>query len=145
LRNLNLFNKNEKRIFVPCKERISNKNYFRFALVEAGIYPTQDVTAIFKKSNTKESIEYILDYLNQPFVFEWLKFNGIVKGNIVEFSEKPITSIPFKKIDWDNENEVFLHDSIREKTLIFLKNKSEKQLVEIKKMFSQLFENQIVI
>jgi len=144
LRNINLFNKNEKRIFVPCKERISNKNYFRFALVEPKIYPTQDVTAIFKKSNTKESIEYILAYLNQPFVFEWLKSNGIVKGNIVEFSEKPITSIPFKKINWNNENEVFLHNSISEKTSTFLKDKNEKWLLEIKKMFNQIFENQIV-
>ena len=33
LRNFNLFSKADKRIFVPCKERISNKDYFRFALV----------------------------------------------------------------------------------------------------------------
>ena len=33
-------------------------------------------------------------------------YNGIVKGNIVEFSEKPISSIPFRVIDWSNENEV---------------------------------------
>lgn len=43
--------KEEKRIFVPCKERISNKDYFRFALVDEGVFPTQDVTAIFRKSN----------------------------------------------------------------------------------------------
>ena len=100
MRNFNLFSRNEKRIFVPCKERISNKNYFRFSLIDQGIYPTQDVTAIFKKPKTKESIEYIMAYLNSPLVFEWLKYNGIVKGNIVEFSEKPIYSIPFKAINW---------------------------------------------
>jgi adenine-specific DNA-methyltransferase len=112
LRNFNLFSRKEKRIFVPCKERISNKNYFRFSLVDEGIYPTQDVTAIFKKSKTKESLEYITAYLNSSSVFEWLKCNGIVKGNIVEFSEKPISSIPFKVINWDNSEEVALHDTI---------------------------------
>ena len=89
-RSFRLFSQKEKRIFVPCKERISNKNYFRFALVESGIYPTQDVTAIFKKEKTKESIEYILCLLNNYRTFDWVTVNGIVKGNIIEFSEKPI-------------------------------------------------------
>jgi len=62
LRNFNLFSKADKRIFVPCKERISNKDYFRFALVEGCVFPTQDVTAVFRKPKTKESIEYILAY-----------------------------------------------------------------------------------
>ncbi len=140
LRNFNLFSKADKRIFVPCKERISNKNYFRFALVEGGIFPTQDVTAIFRKPETKESIEYVLAYLNQPIIFDWLKCNGIVKGNIVEFSEKPIASIPFKKIDWNNENEVSLHNSITDITQQFLTNKDEKLLAKINTLFNQLFE-----
>jgi len=140
LRNFNLFSKVDKRIFVPCKERISNKNYFRFALVEGGVFPTQDVTAIFKKTETKESIEYILAYLNQPIIFDWLKCNGIVKGNIVEFSEKPIASIPFRKIDWNNEDEVSLHNSITDITQQFLTNKDEKLFSKINPLFNQLFE-----
>lgn len=140
LRNLNLFSKPEKRIFVPCKERISNKNYFRFALVESGIFPTQDVAAIFKKNETKESIEYILAYLNQPIIFDWLKCNGIVKGNIVEFSEKPIASIPFRKIDWKSQKEVDLHHAITNLTQEFIANKNKNLLAEINSLFSQLFE-----
>ena len=139
LRNFNLFSKSEKRIFVPCKERISNKNYFRFALVEEGIFPTQDVTAVFRKSNTKESVEYILAYLNNPIIFDWLKCNGIVKGNIVEFSEKPISSIPYRVIDWTNSEEVELHEKITTKTKQFIKNKQEKYLTEINQLFNQLF------
>lgn len=140
LRNFNLFSKADKRIFVPCKERISNKDYFRFALVESGVFPTQDVTAIFRKPETKESIEYILAYLNQPIIFDWLKYNGIVKGNIVEFSEKPIASIPFKKIDWNNKNEVSLHHSITDLTQQFLTTKNELLLVKINTLFNKLFE-----
>ena len=139
LRNFNLFKKEEKRIFVPCKERISNKDYFRFALVDEGIFPTQDVTAIFRKPNTKESIEYILAYLNNPIVFDWLKCNGIVKGNIVEFSEKPIASIPFRVIDWTNEKEVALHNFISEQTNSYIKNQDNSLLDLINQAFNQLF------
>lgn len=139
LRNFNLFKKEEKRIFVPCKERISNKDYFRFALVDEGVFPTQDVTAIFRKPNTKESIEYILAYLNHPIIFDWLKFNGIVKGNIVEFSEKPIASIPFRVIDWTTKNEVELHNSISEHTKNYLKNQDKSLLNLINQAFNKLF------
>ena len=140
LRNFNLFNKPEQRIFVPCKERISNKNHFRFALIDKNVFPTQDVTAIFKKPNTKESIEYILAYLNQAVIFDWLKNNGIVKGNIIEFSEKPIASIPYKKIDWKNQNEILLHDLITDLTKQFLTNKNEKLLLKISALFNQLLK-----
>lgn len=140
LRNFNLFSKDEKRIFVPCKERISNKNHFRFAFVESKIFPTQDVTAIFKKTTTKESLEYILAYLNNPIIFYWLKCNGIVKGNIVEFSEKPIASIPFRVIDWDNQKEVFLHNTITEMTQQYISSKNEGDIIEINQLFNQLFK-----
>ncbi len=138
LRNFKLFNKLEKRIFVPCKERISNKTYFRFALVDEGVFPTQDVTAIFRKTYTKESIEYILAYLNNPIIFDWLKCNGIVKGNIVEFSEKPIAIIPFRVIDWTNPKEVELHNKITEKTKIYINTKQADHLIEINQLFSEL-------
>lgn len=131
LRNFNLFSRNEKRIFVPCKERISNKNYFRFSLVDGGVYPTQDVTAIFKKSTTKESLEYILAYLNSPLIFEWLKCNGIVKGNIVEFSEKPISSIPFRVIDWNKSEEVALHDRITNLSKKYVDTKNNNYLIKL--------------
>ena len=139
LRNFNLFKKEEKRIFVPCKERISNKDYFRFALVEDNVFPTQDVTAIFKKPKTKESIEYILAYLNNPVVFDWLKCNGIVKGSIVEFSEKPIASIPFRVIDWTNKYEVELHDLISEQVKKYLKNQDQSLIKSIVQTFNKLF------
>lgn len=112
LRSFNLFKQERERIFVPCKERISHKNYFRFSYVPSGIFPTQDVTAIFLRPETKESIYYILALLNSEYIFEWLKHKGVVKGNIVEFSEKPLASIPIKRIDWKDEHEVKLHDEI---------------------------------
>lgn len=138
LRNFNLFSKNEKRIFVPCKERISNKNYFRFALVDKGFYPTQDVTALFKKENIQESIYYILALLNNKRVFDWLSSNGVVKGNIVEFSEKPIASIPFRAIDWSNNEEITLHDKIVKLCKDYINGKN--CLLELNNNINKLFK-----
>lgn len=140
LRNFQLFSQKEKRIFVPCKERISHKKHFRFALIADNIFPTQDVTAIFKKASTKESIAYILAYLNHSLVFDWLICNGIVKGNIVEFSEKPLASIPFRAIDWENLVEVSLHNEINEIAFRYLQTKEQADLEKINQLFSKLFE-----
>ncbi len=111
-RNEKLFARECPRILVPCKERISAKSYVRFALAEKGFYPTQDVTALFKKSSVRESIEYMLAYLNFPTVFNWIRHYGIVKGNIVEFSEKPLSNIPFRRIKWDDRRETGIHDTV---------------------------------
>ena len=125
------------KIFVPCKERISNKNYFRFALVGKDLYPTQDVTAIYKKENVKESIYYILALLNNRRTFDWLVNNGVRKGNIIEFSEKPISSIPFRAVNWDNDEDVLLHDKIVDLSQKTIENYSnvDKLNLEIDKLF----------
>jgi adenine-specific DNA-methyltransferase len=138
LRNFNLFNSDKHRIFVPCKERISNKDYFRFAYAGTELFPTQDVTAIFKKENVKESIFYILSFLNNYRVFQWLLHNGIVKGNIVEFSERPIASIPFRKINWNNKNEIEIHNVIVTLTKKYIKSHLDEDLESINKHFDKL-------
>jgi adenine-specific DNA-methyltransferase len=142
LRNYHLFNSAFPRIFVPSKERISNKDYFRFVYVSQGIFPTQDVTAIFPKVNTKESIHYILAFLNNHRVFDWLKNKGIIKGNIVEFSEKPISSIPFKKINWQNKNELDLHDQITCLTKEYLKQKNGLILNKVNNLLDKLLDKE---
>lgn len=138
LRNFNLFNSTKPRIFVPCKERISNKKHFRFSFVEKGIFPTQDVTAIFKKPFVKEDIHYILAFLNNQRVFDWLKNKGIVKGNIVEFSEKPISNIPFRKINWDCDSDVSLHSQISLLCKNYINSKDARISTEINRLFDDL-------
>ena len=54
LRNYNLFVQSKEKIFVPCKERITKKDRFRFSYSSNCQFPTQDVTAICKKKTTKE-------------------------------------------------------------------------------------------
>ena len=129
----------EKRILVPCKERISNKDHFRFVLANEDYFPLQDVTGILKKTNCRESIEYLTAYLNNARVFEWLNFNGIVKGHIVEFSEAPIASIPFRPINWNSPNEIAIHDRITKAVNTYLTTHDKSLITEINDCFNTLF------
>lgn len=139
-RNYNLFSRLEERIYVPCKERISNKSHFRFVLAPQGVFPLQDVTGILRKPTCKESIEYLLAYLNNERVFTWLGFNGIVKGYIVEFSEAPIASIPYRGINWDDKKEVDIHNQISQYVRDYLVSKEESIIERINSLFNILFE-----
>lgn len=138
-RNQKLFERQTPRIFIPCKERVSNKDYFRFCYAPAGCYPTQDVTAILKKQDIRESIEYILAYLNNERVFKWLCLNGIVKGAIVEFSEAPIASIPFRPINWASERETEIHQQITMEVQAYISDTANTHIIHINHLFNILF------
>ena len=139
LRNYKLFSENQNKIFVPCKERISNKDNHRFCLTNDYIFPTQDVSAIVPFPETKESIEYIAAHLNSSLVFNWIKHKGIVKGNIVEFSRAPLASIPFRKIDFNNEKEANTHDEITKIGKLYVKTKEKKLLEKINNFIKELY------
>lgn len=138
-RNLNLFLRPEKRILVPCKERVSNKDHFRFVLATSDYFPLQDVTGVLLKPTCRESIEYVTAYLNNKRVYEWLGLNGIVKGYIVEFSEAPIASIPYRPINWDNQQEVELHNRISDSVKNYIALGDKVYLDEINNCFNILF------
>ena len=91
----------------------------------------------FQRS-TKESLYYILSYLNNHRIFTWLKNKGIVKGNIVEFSEKPISSIPFREINWSNEKEVLYHNEITILSKTYIIEKEDLILDKINDLFDKL-------
>ncbi len=137
-RNEKLFKRKEAKIFVPCKERISNKDYVRFCYAPEGFYPLQDVTALVQKTNCKESIEYALAYLNTSQVFTWIKYKGTVKGDIVEFSEAPLASIPYRRIDWNNQKEVALHDEITQTVRDLLIDNDYSHIVHLSNLFNSL-------
>lgn len=141
LRSFSLFDNDQPRIFVPCKERVSNKSSFRFSLIESGIFPTQDVTSIHL-NKTKESALYIVALLNSRFVFDWYKIKGVIKGNIVEFSEKPLSSIPILMIDWNDLSEVELYNRIMFLALDSYSNKVDNKN-KLDELFLQLIEFRI--
>jgi len=101
-----------KKGFIPCKERITNKPIARFSLAPVGAAATQDVTAFAPKEGVRELIEYIVAYLCHPSVTDWFCNRGLIKGGIAEFSERPLSSIPFRAIDWSNPDEVRIHDDV---------------------------------
>ena len=140
LRNYNLFVQSKEKIFVPCKERITKKDRFRFSYSSNCQFPTQDVTAICKKKTTKESIFYILALLNSHYVFNWLKYKGIRKGDIVEFSEKPISIIPYRVIDFSNRKEKEIHDKIVFFVQEYMKSQNSIYLQEIDCCLDRLME-----
>ena len=112
LRNQKLIETSEEKIFTPCKERIDIRGYARFAYVKGRGYATQDVTAIVKKQEFKESTKYLLAVLNSDIILKWLKYKGLQRGGVLEFSEKPLSRIPIRPIDWSNQQDVTLHNKI---------------------------------
>lgn len=138
-RNLNLFTQDKKRILVPSKDRISNKNKFRFSLVPSFVYATQDVSTLFLKDSCQESIEYVLAFLNNKRVFNYFLQHGVCKGNIIEFSKKQLGLIPYRGIDFKNPKEKQLHDRITLNVKNYLKDFNEKYLKDIENDFDEIF------
>lgn len=98
---------NDKRkIFVPCKERITNKTTVRFSLVPKGSVATQDVTAFAPKEGIDLAVEYICAYLSLEEVTRWIRMRGLIKGGVAEFSERPLASIPFRAINQSSQAEI---------------------------------------
>ncbi|MFZ4084587.1 MAG: Eco57I restriction-modification methylase domain-containing protein [Vampirovibrionia bacterium] len=107
LRNYKSFSDGSWKIFVPCKERVTTKQSFRFCIAPPNVLPTQDVTCINVKHDREDFIYFLLGYLNSDKVFVWLTNNGIIKGDIVEFSEKPLANLPIPSI-LEGDSEILL-------------------------------------
>ena len=99
---------------VPSKERLTARRCVRVALAPSGVVATQDVTAFAPRSGVKESLEYIVAYLNQPPVTDWIRVRGLMKGGVAEFSERPLGDVPMRAIDWSDPDEVAAHERITE-------------------------------
>lgn len=98
--------------FVPGKERLSNRVKVRFCLGPSDAIATQDVTAFGPKSEVREDVRYIVAYLNNKLVSDWIRVFGLMKGGVAEFSEKPLSEIPFRAINWGDPSEVCIHDAV---------------------------------
>lgn len=136
LRSMKLFKTEQEKIFVPCKERITNKDRLRFCVAPSDAYPTQDVTAIYLQPFVKESIQYINALLNSRLTYDWVKYKGLIKGGIAEFSERPLASLPVRLINWGRESEVVIHDEITR--LVREYDGNEKTLDKIDQLIEQL-------
>ena len=102
----------ESKGVVPGKERLSSRDRVRFALAPADNIATQDVTVFRPLASTRESIEYIVGFLSLREVSDWIRAFGLMKGGVAEFSEKPLSEVPFFSISWEREDHVALHEKV---------------------------------
>ena len=124
LRNKGHIEKSKSKIVVPCKERFDSKQYVRFSLVKGDYYITQDATAIIKNGDIREDERYLLALLNSDLIFTWLKNKGLRRGGVLEFSEKPLSIIPIKRINWQKKEEVKIYNEILDITNRILTEKN---------------------
>ena len=140
LRNYELIKNNKEKIIVPCKERVDKRQYIRFALAIGDYLATQDTTVIVKNSFIKEDIRYLLAILNSKLTFQWIQYKGLVRGGVFEFSEKPLSIIPIRLIDWSNKEEILIHDNIvKEINSIIHNGITSKKIENIEKNVSLLY------
>ena len=141
-RNKKLLESNKIKIFIPCKDRYDTRKFVRFSLNNGEFYANQDVTALVKDPHVKESEQYITAYLNSDIIFKWLINKGLVRGGVIEFSEKPLTEIPFRMINWNDPNEVNIHDNITKvvEHLIQDKNDPEKAKITLNNHIMELID-----
>jgi|GEM_PF-2469353 len=81
-----------------------------FAYENNRTYPQSDITLITPKDKTKENLKYLLALLNSDFLNSWYGKNTKMKGNMREFYFTPLSNVPIRKINFDNLDEVFIHD-----------------------------------
>ncbi|MFX0086430.1 MAG: Eco57I restriction-modification methylase domain-containing protein [Candidatus Hodarchaeota archaeon] len=146
-RNKKLLERNKQKIFVPCKDRFDQRRYVRFAYEEGPFYAAQDITVIIKDLWVKEAYEYLVAYLNSKIIFDYLINKGLVRGGVLEFSEKPLSEIPIRLINWEREKEVSIHNQIVDlvyKIKTYKSDEMTKKLkIKIEKLFEELISNEI--
>jgi len=130
LRNYSMMKSKQEKIMVPCKERINKKQFVRFSYARGDYFASQDVTAIAMLPHIKESIKYVLAILNSSITYEWIEAMGLRRGGVVEFSERPLTEIPIKRIDWGDRREVGCHNRIVKQVDLILRGGRDFEGVE---------------
>lgn len=81
-----------------------------FAYENMGTYPQSDITLITPKPETKESLKYLFTLLNSSFLNDWYGRNTKKKGNMREYYFTPLSKVPIRKIDFNNADEVSIHN-----------------------------------
>jgi len=141
LRNWDLISNSGEKIFTPCKERVNTKGFARFTYVEGNYYNTQDVTIIVKKPGIQFNTKYLVGILNSRLIFKWLEEKGLKRGGVLEFSEKPLSRIPIKMINWGDKREVKLHDKIVKLVDNIIKNnKIDDEMKDINIIVRELYD-----
>lgn len=87
---------------IICPYR-SSKNYFAFS--SNPVYGSRDVLYI-RPQDSRVDIKYLLALLNSKLYYFWLFYRGKRKGNILELVQKPLSEIPVKIINYDEQSKI---------------------------------------
>ncbi len=112
LRSRKFFEDPRPMVLIPCKERITSRGRLRLCVAPAGAYPTQDMTAFRLRPGVMESHEYVAALLSSRAWFEWVSAKGLLKGGVAEFSERPLSQLPLRRIRFGDPAERSLHRRI---------------------------------
>ena len=87
--------------------RRAKENTFAYDNIKT--YLQSDITLITPKKETKENLKYLLSLLDSDFLNGWYGKNTKMKGTMREFYYTPLSKVPVRKIDFNNEDESKIH------------------------------------
>ncbi|MFH1161476.1 MAG: TaqI-like C-terminal specificity domain-containing protein, partial [bacterium] len=81
-----------------------------FAYENQRSYPQSDITLITPKKGTQENLKYLFALLNSDYLNHWYGKNTKMKGNMREFYFTPMSKVPIRKIDFNDPDEIAIHN-----------------------------------
>jgi len=111
VRNYEAFKRNLNRgkIFVPGMDRAERS---RYSYTNGTYYGSGDVLMIAPKNGMRESLYYILAWLNSNVINKWYQIKGSKKGQRTQYTQAYVSKIPLRLIDWNNPVEVETHNKL---------------------------------
>lgn len=104
-----------------------------FALQTGDFYENSDINLIVPKEDVKENILYILGLLNSSLIRTWMNMKARQRGLT---RQSILFQIPIHCIDFNNPEEVKMHDKIVEKVKLIRENMAK--LAEYSKFFKDV-------
>lgn len=120
------------KIVAPYRSKLNT-----FAYNDTPWFSSKDVAFILSIDKSF-SIKYILAILNSSLVYKWLYFRGKRKGEILELYQKPLSDIPIKIV---NEEDQKTFVTLVDKILEINKNDPTENTKEIEDQLDELVLN----
>lgn len=83
-----------------------------FVYDNEAFYGLSGLYFVAKRDGVDENLRYVEALLNSKLLDFWYEYKGKKKGNSREYVETPMKSIPIRRIDFGNPEDVRLHDEI---------------------------------
>lgn len=95
------------KIMVPYRAR-----HNRFGYDTGSAYGSIDICYINAKKKSRESLKYVLALLNSKVLDFWCRYKTKPKGKMREYYASPLKAISIRRINFDDSDEVGIHDEM---------------------------------